>query len=97
MIKKLPIKVWKTPRMDNVPMQYWYKDDVIVTKDPCPKLTCKCGAKSGSQTLRIGQNYIYCENHHLIGTDDPNADNTEEEMKKKYKIIGIFIKGEVLT
>lgn len=83
--------------MDNIPMRLWYADDVIVTKDPCPKLTCKCGAESGSQTLAIGQNWIYCKNHHLIGTDDPEADNTPEEMKKTYKIIGIFIKGEVLT
>lgn len=96
--KRLPIEVWRTPTIDNIPTKLWYAEDVIVTKDPCPKLVCKhCGSEPGSQTLKIGQNWIYCKGRHLIGTDDPEADNTPEEMKRTYKIIGIYHKGEVLT
>ncbi len=87
-------EMWRQPGVDYIPDNYWYAEDVVVKEDPCAKVLCKkCGAKPGSQTLTMSQNWIDCENGHLIGTNGV----TKEYAKKNYKIIGIVNIGGVYT
>ncbi len=93
--KKLPMDVWRTPRIDNIPSTLWYVDEIELIEDPCVKIRCKCGSDTFAGTAKMGQNWTSCENNHTIATTDPEADNNEEEMKRKYNIIGIVIVGGV--
>ena len=95
MSKELPIDVWRTPRIDNVPSTLWYADQITLIEKPCPKIQCRCGSDKFKGTLKMGQNWSSCENNHNVATTNPEADNTEEEMKRTYNILGLVIEGGV--